>query len=195
MQAKTVNADLLTGDLRARIELHSDDELEQMLAGFGAAKTTAYEAEIERVATAVNGGTGDPYKGKVLFTQRCGACHTLFAKGGAIGPDLTGFQRHDLDAMLLGIIQPSAEIREGFATVAVTANDGRLLTGFLQEETKDIVRVRGLDGAIRTLKRGDIKKIDPVGRSLMPEGLLNGLADQQLRDLFGYLRSTQPLNN
>jgi hypothetical protein len=29
----------------------------------------------------------------------------------------------------------------------------------------------------------------------MPEGLLDGLADIQLRDLFGYLRSTQPLND
>ena len=27
----------------------------------------------------------------------------------------------------------------------------------------------------------------------MPEGLLNDLSDQQVRDLFAYLRSTQPL--
>jgi hypothetical protein len=27
----------------------------------------------------------------------------------------------------------------------------------------------------------------------MPEGLLNQLNDQQIRDLFAYLRSTQPL--
>jgi hypothetical protein len=27
----------------------------------------------------------------------------------------------------------------------------------------------------------------------MPEGLLDGFEDQQIRDLFGYLRSTQPL--
>jgi hypothetical protein len=28
----------------------------------------------------------------------------------------------------------------------------------------------------------------------MPEGLLKGLSAQQVRDLFAYLRSTQPLN-
>jgi hypothetical protein len=29
----------------------------------------------------------------------------------------------------------------------------------------------------------------------MPEGLLSELSDQQVRDLFAYLRSTQPLND
>jgi hypothetical protein len=29
----------------------------------------------------------------------------------------------------------------------------------------------------------------------MPEGLLKALAEQQVRDLFAYLRSTQPLND
>jgi hypothetical protein len=32
-----------------------------------------------------------------------------------------------------------------------------------------------------------------MGRSLMPEGLLEGLSDQQLRDLFAYLRISQPI--
>ena len=92
------------------------------------------------------------------------------------------------------ISRPSAEIREGYENVAVSAKDGQWLGGFLEEESKDVVRVRGLDGAVRTLKRADVVKIQPVGRSLMPEGLLGGLDDKQLRDLFAYLRSTQPLN-
>jgi hypothetical protein len=29
--------------------------------------------------------------------------------------------------------------------------------------------------------------------SLMPEGLLVGMSEQQVRDLFAYLRSSQPL--
>jgi len=37
--------------------------------------------------------------------------------------------------------------------------------------------------------------MEPSGGSLMPEGLLTGLGDQQIRDLFAYLRSTQPLND
>jgi hypothetical protein len=32
------------------------------------------------------------------------------------------------------------------------------------------------------------------GISLMPEGSLDGMSDQEVRDLFAYLRSGQPLN-
>lgn len=37
--------------------------------------------------------------------------------------------------------------------------------------------------------------MQPADASLMPEGLLANLSDQQVRDLFAYLRSTQPLND
>ena len=43
------------------------------------------------------------------------------------------------------------------------------------------------------LARTDIATMQPVGRSLMPEGLLDGLSDQELRDLFAYLRQSQPI--
>jgi hypothetical protein len=33
-----------------------------------------------------------------------------------------------------------------------------------------------------------------MGRSLMPEGLLDGMDAQQLRDLFAYLRISQPIS-
>ena len=33
-----------------------------------------------------------------------------------------------------------------------------------------------------------------MGRSLMSAGLLEGLDDQQLRDLFAYLRISQPIS-
>ena len=35
--------------------------------------------------------------------------------------------------------------------------------------------------------------MQPSPSSIMPEGLLKDLSDQQVRDLFAYLRSTQPL--
>ena len=48
-------------------------------------------------------------------------------------------------------------------------------------------------GVTLTIARGDIDAIKPSSKSLMPEGLLKGLGDQDVRDLFAYLRSTQPL--
>ena len=69
--------------------------------------------EIDRVAQVIRGGQGSPYPGKKLFAEQCGKCHKLFGKGGSIGPDLTSYKRDDLDNMLLHIVNPSAEIREG----------------------------------------------------------------------------------
>jgi len=45
----------------------------------------------------------------------------------------------------------------------------------------------------QTLPLDQIAEMKSAGLSLMPEGLLNSLKEQQVRDLFAYLRSTQPL--
>ena len=44
-----------------------------------------------------------------------------------------------------------------------------------------------------TLARADLDVFQPAGMSLMPEGLLDNFSEEQTRDLFAYLRSTQPL--
>jgi hypothetical protein len=56
-----------------------------------------------------------------------------------------------------------------------------------------VIVLRGLDGQNVTLARSDIGTLQPAGVSLMPEGLLEGLSEEQVRNLFAYLRMTQPL--
>ena len=58
-----------------------------------------------------------------------------------------------------------------------------------------IVVIRSPDGQNITLEQKDIAEMKAAGLSLMPEGLIDPLSDQQARDLFAYLRSTQPLAN
>ena len=76
--------------------------------------------------------------------------------------------------------------------VVETADD-RTLNGFLVEKDTRVIVLRGLDGQNVTLERKEIRELKPAGLSLMPEGLLDAFNDQQVRDLFAYLRSTQPL--
>ena len=71
--------------------------------------------------------------------------------------------------------------------------DGRSLSGFLVERDAQVVVLRGLDGEDIPLRQADVKELRPVGRSLMPEGLLDGLGDRELRDFFAYLRISQPI--
>ncbi len=157
--------------------------------------TSAEMAEKIQHFTAVvrEGGGGDPYAGRTVFAGSCGACHLLHGQGGAVGPDLTKFKRDDIDSLLLNIVNPNAEIREGYENFLISTRDGRVVTGFLVEQDPQVVVLRGLDGQNVTLPRTEIQEMKAAGVSLMPEGLLDGFDEKQVRDLFAYLRISQPL--
>ena len=180
-----------------KLKQHQNPELQQLLAKIwpntGSPTTAEMEMKIHRLTGVIQGGNGDPYQGRTLFQNTCGSCHKLFGQGGEVGPDLTGHNRGDLESMLLAIVNPSAEIREGFENYSVETKDGRSLSGFLADQDNQTLVLRGLDNQNVILARAELTELKPAGMSLMPEGLLESLNDQQTRDLFAYLRSTQPL--
>lgn len=182
-----------------KLSIHRDDRIAAAIkkhwGDVDGASTAEMQAALEQFTLVLNSGHGDPYPGKKLYMQMCGKCHTLHAQGGQVGPDLTTFKRDDVRTMLLNILNPSAEIREGFEThVAITA-DGRVVQGFLIEQDPQVIVLRGPDGQTTSLQRDDLDEHVVMKKSLMPEGQLKDLSDQQLRDLFAYLRSAQPLND
>src|SRR4029434_289461 len=131
----------------------------------------ARQEQITSLASVLREGQGDPYAGQKLFGTACASCHTLFARGGKVGPDLTPYQRSDTAALLLHIVNPSAEIREGYEHYYVETKDDRSLTGFLVERDARLLILRGLDGRNIALEQKDIADLRPAGLSLMPEGL------------------------
>ena len=191
-------AGLVSAEVVSLLRSHGDGRIGQLLARHfaGAAMDAAkLEQEIQRLAKVVTAKPGSPYEGKKLYAASCAACHRLFEQGGQIGPDLTAYQRDDLGTMLLNIINPSAEIREGYENFLLTTKDGRLASGFLVEQDNRSVVLRGLDGQDVTFDREAIRELKAQGLSLMPGGLLAVYNDGQIRDLMAYLRSSQPLNN
>ncbi|MEK0449170.1 MAG: hypothetical protein RL088_1438 [Verrucomicrobiota bacterium] len=155
---------------------------------------TADRAKFDRIRAVLAAGNGNPYDGEATYMARCAACHQLFHKGGKIGPNLTAYQREDIGTMLTSVLTPNAEIREGFENFTITTKDGRTLGGFVTDKDANVVTLRGLDGQDIALPRDQITGMKSAGRSLMPEGLLEGLTDQQLRDFFAYLRIPQPIS-
>ena len=184
-------------DLLARLRSYPDPVigtlLDKHLPAQPAAASVPLRPRIEAVRNIITSRQGDPYRGEPLFNERCGGCHTLFYKGGKIGPDLTSYQRDDLGTMLVSIVDPNAEIREGFENQTITTRDGRILGGFLADQDANIVVLRGFDGADLSLRRSEIATLAPAGRSLMPEAILDDLSDTEIRDLFAYLRQSQPI--
>ena len=83
--------------------------------------------------------------------------------------------------MLTSILDPNAEIREGFVNYNVTTKDRRSLGGFLTDNDPAVVTLRGFDGQDVRVPREQIADMKAERRSLMPEGLLDGLSDAELR--------------
>jgi len=153
----------------------------------------AMEKEIARIAAALAAGRGNPYPGREIYAQRCYACHKLHGRGGEIGPDLTSFKRDDFESLALAIVNPNAEIREGYEAYVLTTKAGATHAGFLTQQDSQRVVLRDMAGITVPVERSAIEHLTSMGRSLMPEGLTDDLTAEQLRDLFGYMRITQPL--
>ncbi|HTA28869.1 MAG TPA: c-type cytochrome, partial [Candidatus Cybelea sp.] len=189
--------DLIPQDVLRKIKTYQQPAVVEMVrkhwGGERVATTAEMQEEIKHFAAVVRDGSGDPYEGRTVFSMNCGVCHKLFGQGGQIGPDLTPYKRDDLDTMLLNIVNPSAEIREGYENYFVTTKDGRMLSGFLADKDNQVVVLRGLDGVNQVLPQNQIAEMKSTGVSLMPQGLLESFNDQKVRDLFAYLRSSQPL--
>ncbi len=131
----------------------------------------------------------DIENGRTIFTQTCAACHTLYDLGQTgvnLGPNLTGSGRENIDYLLENIVDPSALVPADYKLSTVTLNDGRLLTGFISKQDAQTLTLRTMTET-QTLDRTTISKTEAMPQSLMPEGILDALKPEQVRDLFGFL--------
>jgi putative heme-binding domain-containing protein len=181
-----------------KLLLHPDGNVQGLVAkhwsSVSDSTTEQMREEVNRLRAVLQAASGNPKKGKPLFALRCGKCHTLFGEGGQVGPDLTSFKRDDLERLLMNVVNPSAEIREGFENYMLLASDGRVVNGFLADQDNQVVVLRGVDGQNLIFRRDEIEELRAIRHSVMPEETLKELSEQQLRDLFSYFRSSQPVN-
>lgn len=182
--------------MHEKLRAHEDQSINRYLSklfkNIDSKITDAQELEIVRIKEIVSTGGGNPKNGEKTFTRLCIGCHKMFDKGGEIGPDLTSYQRNDKDALLMSLVAPGAEIREGYENVIIKTKSDTVHSGFLVEDTAKYVAIRELSGASRVFERNQIKSLANTDVSLMPQGLLNGIDDNALKDFFAYLRSTTP---
>src|SRR5581483_6490241 len=155
VDAGRLPASTITPDAVQKMKTYPDPRLAQLLrknCPQDRLPTTAeMQQQIHQFASTIRGGGGDPYEGRKLFSMSCGLCHRLFGQGAQIGPDLTPYKRDDLETMLLNVVNPNAEIREGYETYLVSTKDGRTLSGFLADKDNRVVVLRGLDGVNQIL--------------------------------------------
>lgn len=143
-------------------------------------KTARYAALAEKA--------GDPAKGKVVVAL-CQSCHMINGQGGQIGPNLSGAGAMGVEAVLRNIIDPNAAIEAAYRIFQVKLKAGEVIEAFYVSEDATAYVLRQPGGADRRVPKAEVASAKYLRRSLMPEGLLDGFTDDQVTDLFAYLKT------
>lgn len=154
---------------------------------------TAEEAQAELVSFAryrsLIEAPGNAENGRALYNMSCAVCHQVEGVGGTIGPTLDSVASKGTEGLLRSILTPNAGVESGYRTLNVKLRDGQLLQGYLASENDTAITLRRQGREDLQIARKDIESLRFDERSLMPEGLLDALSDQQVADLFEYLMS------
>lgn len=134
-------------------------------------------------------GPGNATRGQEQFKTICAKCHKLHDQGELVGPDLTGADRKNRDLLVRNVVDPSEAIREQYLAHIATTTDGRILTGLLAESSAETVTLLDAKNTRTVINRADLEDLVESPVSLMPDGLLDPLTEQQIRDLFAFLQA------
>ena len=132
--------------------------------------------------------------GRNMFgAATCFACHRFNGEGGSVGPDLSSvsgkFSPRDL---LEQIIFPSKEISDQYGSTVFTLDDGSKVTGRIANMNGDTMMVctNMMDpNNFTNVSRKKVVKMEESKVSMMPEGLLYMLKEDDILDLLAYLLS------
>jgi cytochrome c oxidase cbb3-type subunit 3 len=135
---------------------------------------------------------GDASRGAALYQGKggCAGCHMVNGKGGRMGPDLSAVGAVRSPSNLRSsITDPDAAIAGGFVSVRATTKDGRTVSGIRLNEDSFSIQIRDGRGAIHSLDKGAIAKLDKnLTKSSMPS-YRGRLSDAELDDVVAYLFS------
>ncbi len=196
LDAATIPPRDVTAEVARQMRLLNHAALKASLERvWGVARTDSGDrtAEIERYRALVQrtgGARSDASSGRAVYDRVCAACHTVFGEGGTLGPDITGSNRANLDYLLHNILDPNAEIPNAYRATTATLRDGRVLSGVIGAQDAKVVTVVTTNETV-TVPRADIATLTQADISMMPEGLLEPLNDQEVRDLVAYLRGSR----
>ncbi|MEZ5043869.1 MAG: DUF6807 family protein [Saprospiraceae bacterium] len=152
-------------------------------------------AKYQRLLTDQAVASANPQKGKLVFQQTCGACHKMYGEGGNIGPDLTGSNRANTAYLLSNILEPSGEIQDDYRLVVLTMQDGRTYSGNVIAENDRQLTMRIVGQEELQLSKSDIQSKDVTTKSMMPEGLMQNLTDEEILDLVAYMKTLKQVED
>ncbi|MGB0579729.1 MAG: PQQ-dependent sugar dehydrogenase [Limisphaerales bacterium] len=139
--------------------------------------------------------TGNAKAGAKLLTPTgklatCLACHQLNDTGRNLGPNFAGVGTRLNRAQLLeSITQPSKTVAPEYRIWNVETKDGEYHTGFITTRSRKSIHLKLATGQSAKIATERIKSNKPQTISLMPEGMLQMMTEQEAADLLAFLSS------
>jgi putative heme-binding domain-containing protein len=190
-ETKRINKDDVSDQVARRLKLLNDAKItalaDQLWPNVKISSSSEKNAALAKYSKIIKSGSGNLSNGRTLYLANCGYCHKLFNEGGNVGPELTGYERSNTNYFLLNIIDPNADIREGYGLHRLVTTDGRTLEGKITSTNGDTHTIQTQAGKEIILSMRQIKEMKALPVSIMPERLLDRLNDQEVRDIFAYI--------
>ena len=181
-----IQLDLVPADVAQQLREHKDASVKK-LASEVFPKMETREEVIARFQPALN-MKGDPAKGRAAFMKACFTCHqTHDGQGFVLGPPIATFKTAGADSILGNVLDPNKEVAPQYQAFNFTLHSGESFLGLIQTEDATNVTLRLPGGLEKSFARKDVKSMQGIGKSLMPEGLEAALTVEEMADLLAYL--------
>ena len=147
--------------------------------------TPEQTAALLQLVTKSNAADGE----QIYRSQKFGClkCHAIGGAGGKVGPDMVSLGGSaQPDYLLESLLKPNAKVKENYHTVVVVTTDGKLQSGIQVSRSKEEIVVRNAEDQLVTIPSSDVEEV-AQGLSLMPEGLVDVLTDNELASLVRFL--------
>ena len=119
---------------------------------------------------------------------RCLVCHAIGGTGVDLGPALDGWGRgKSPEVIARAIVQPSAEIAQGYEATDIRTKDGVRIQGIVIKEG-DPLMVRSQGGLTQFVPAARVAERKRMTESLMLAPSQLGLTAQNVADLVAFLR-------
>ena len=194
--AKKMSKDVVNVNQARRLLATKDAELVKLVRDHYGSPRDSRNPEREKVVAEmrelIKKTPGDAKAGHAVFKKVCAQCHKIYGEGADVGPDVTSNGRSDFEQLLSNVFDPSLVIGAGYQATTVTTLNGKVITGLLTQESKQLVALKAQGGEVYIIPRGDIEELRTSKVSLMPEGLERQLQPHEIADLFAFLCLDRP---
>jgi putative heme-binding domain-containing protein len=129
--------------------------------------------------------------GKQLYAEyACLACHAVDGGSELLGPSLAGIaSQMSREEILEDIRNPSLRIKPSMGGVRIIKTDDRVLVGRVVNSDENEISLMLVGNQVVRIPRAQIRTVENETKSLMYEGLLDGLNEEQIGSLLDYIVS------